>query len=185
VTTTDTGKSGYESPDAIRNETFPRRMRGLDTDAVYEYLDRLADQIEVADRDRREVRTENERLRSGAVQLRGENERLQGELQRLRAELAEFEGVGDRVNEQVVKLFSQAQLVAEEMVEDVTRDARERLGHARAQERQIVEQAVSSAGEEVRSYAQAATLQMQSIMESFSSQVTRLGDVPSSDERPR
>jgi len=33
----------YKSPASIRNEDFPRRMRGLDADKVYEYLDLLAD----------------------------------------------------------------------------------------------------------------------------------------------
>ena len=135
----------------------------------------------------------------------------------MRSELAESEGAGDRVNDQVVELFSQAQLVAEEMVEDVSRDARERLGQARAQERQILEEAMQTAErtrreaealiatdgaggvdtavsaapardlgqsgadaprgrrlEQVRSFAQAAQAQMQSIMDSFATQVAQL-----------
>ena len=121
----------YKSPAAIRNEDFPRRMRGLDADQVYEYLDLLADQIQAADDERRAVRSENERL--------------QAELQRVRSELAELEGAGDRVNGQVVELLSQAQLVAEEMVEDVSRDARDRMDQARAQERKILEEAMETA----------------------------------------
>ena len=188
-------------------------MRGLDADQVYEYLDLLADQIQAADDERRAMRADNERLR-GETTLQAESE--------LRSELAEYEGAGDRVNDQVVELFSQAQLVAEEMVEDVSRDARERLGQARAQERQILEEAmadrradppgrggadqVDGAGgvRHVRlddgvaraswsparrrtsprqptsssrsaSFAQAAQTQMQSIMESFATEVERLG----------
>ena len=199
----------YRSPASIRNEDFPRRMRGLDADKVYEYLDLLADQIQAADEERRAVRAENERL--------------QGEVQRLRSELAELEGAGDRVNGQVVELLSQAQLVAEEMVEDVSRDARDRLSQARAQERKILEEAMATAEqtrrdaealirwtapgafsgsgegsrinesgrhsapdvaaaaaelEQVRSFARAAQAQMQSIIESFSSEVGRLGSPP-------
>jgi DivIVA domain-containing protein len=152
----------YRSPSSIRDETFTRRMRGLDADEVYEYLDLLADQVQAAELERREYRAENQRL--------------QAELERVRGELAEFEQQGDRVNEQVVKMFAKAQLVAEEMVDDVSRDARERLGQARAHERQIVEQAVNAAGDQVRSYAEAAQAQMQSIMSSFASQVEQLGD---------
>lgn len=152
----------YRSPSSIRDETFSRRLRGLDADEVYEYLDLLADQVQAAELERRE--------------FRAENQRLQAELEHLRGELAEFEQQGDRVNEQVVKMFAKAQLVAEEMVEDVSRDARERLGHARAHERQIVQEAVNAAGDEVRTYAQAAQAQMQSIMNSFASQVEQLGD---------
>lgn len=121
----------YRTPDAIRNETFPRRMRGLDESEVYEYLDLLADQVECCDKERRE--------------LRADNERLTGELEEVRSRLSELEDVGDRVNDQVVELFSQAQLVAEEIVEDVSRDARQRLTQARAQERQILEEAMQTA----------------------------------------
>ena len=110
---------------------------------------------------------------------RAENERLQaGSCGACRAELDEYEQVGDRVNEQVVELFSQAQLIAEEMVEDVSRDARERIGQARAHERKIVEEALYTAGQQVRSYARSAQAQMQSIMESFASEVDRLGAPP-------
>ncbi|GAA2145371.1 hypothetical protein GCM10009844_19980 [Nocardioides koreensis] len=203
----------YRSPASIRNEDFPRRMRGLDADQVYEYLDLLADQVEAADGERRAMREENERL--------------QAELQRLRSEMAELEGAGDRVNGQVVELLSQAQLVAEEMVEDVSRDARDRLGQAREQERKILEEAMETAErtrrdaealirwtapgagggsgdgtrgheagrhsapdvaaaaaelEQVRSFARAAQAQMQSIMESFSSEVGRLGAPPQMSE---
>jgi len=167
--------AGYQSSDAIRNEAFRRRMRGLDEDEVYGYLDVLADQVQATDRERREVRTENERLRAEASRLRGEHERLQGELAQTRAKLADFEEVGDRVNEQVVALFSQAQLVAEEMVDDVSRDARQRLGMARDQERKIRDEAVASAGIEVRTFARNAQQQMQSIMDAFASQVERVG----------
>jgi DivIVA domain-containing protein len=157
----------YQTPASIRDETFQRRMRGLDADKVYEYLDLLADQVQDTERELSDTRTENERLQS--------------ELRRVRAELDEYEHVGDRVNAQVVQLLSQAQLVAEEMVEDVSRDARERIGHARAHERVIVEEAMSTAGQQVRSYARTAQAQMQSIMESFATEVDRLGSPLSGD----
>lgn len=121
----------YRSPSSIRNETFPRRMRGLDENEVSDYLDELADQVQATDRERRELREENQRLRA--------------ELQRARAEGAQVEDVESRVNDQVVELFSQAQLVAEEMVEEVSRDARQRLTQAREQERRILEEAMQTA----------------------------------------
>lgn len=150
-----------KTPASIRDETFQRRMRGLDADEVYEYLDSLADQMQATERELTDARAENERLHT--------------ELRRVRAELDEYEQVGDRVNEQVVQLFSQAQLVAEEMVHDVSRDSRERIGQARAHEREIVEEAMHTAGQQVRSYARSAQAQMQSIMESFATNVDRLG----------
>jgi DivIVA domain-containing protein len=158
--------SHYQTPASIRDETFHRRMRGLDADRVYEYLDLLADQVQATERELSETRAENERL--------------QMELRRVQAELDEYEQVGGRVNEQVVQLFSQAQLVAEEMVEDVSRDSRERIGQVRAHERKIVEEAMNTAGQQVRSYARTAQAQMQSIMESFATEVDRLGSSPAS-----
>ena len=159
----------YQTPESIRDKAFPRRMLGLDTAKVYGYLDLLADQVQAAERERSAGRAEIERLKM-------ELQRERAELQRVQAELDEYEQVGDRVNEQVVQLFSQAQLVAEEMVQDVSRDARERIGQARAYERQIVAEAMDTAGQQVRSYAQSAQVRMQSIMESFATEVDRLGN---------
>jgi cell division septum initiation protein DivIVA len=158
----------YRSPESIRDETFQRRMLGLEADKVYEYLDLLADQVHTMERELSESRAQNERL--------------QAELRRVQAELDDYEQIGDRVNEQVVQLFSQAQLVAEEMVQDVSRDARERIGQARAHERRIVEEAMGTAGQQVRSYARTAQAQMQSIMESFATEVDRLGSTPLSGQ---
>jgi DivIVA domain-containing protein len=160
--------SHYQTPASIRDESFQRRMRGLDAEKVHEYLDLLADQVQATERELSDTRAENERLHT--------------ELRRVQAELDEYEQVGDRVNEQVVQLFSQAQLVAEEMVEDVSRDARERVGQARAHEREIVQEAMNTAGQQVRSYARTAQAQMQSIMESFATEVDRLGGSPLSGD---
>lgn len=138
----------YRSPSAIRSEEFTHRMRGLDEAEVREYLDLIASQVEAADRERAQTFAQLEQLRS-------DNERLSAELQRVRADLAEQEAAGDRVNEQAVELFSQAQLVAEEMIETVTRDARERLGQARTQEQKILQEALEAA-EKTRREAEAA-----------------------------
>lgn len=132
VTTNDASAyPHYRSPSSIRNETFPRRMRGLDENEVSDFLDELADQVQATDKERRELREENQRLKA--------------ELQRVLSERSEVEDVEGRVNDQVVELFSQAQLVAEEMVEEVSRDARQRLTHAREQERRILEEAMQTA----------------------------------------
>ncbi|MBP2353170.1 putative nuclease with TOPRIM domain [Kribbella aluminosa] len=116
--------------------------------------------------------------------LQAELQRGRAELQRVQAELDQYEQAGDRVNEQVVQMFSQAQLVVEEMVQDVTRDTRERIGQARAHERRIVAEAMDTAGQQVRSYAQSAQAQMQSIVDSFATEVDRIGDGPRPGERP-
>ncbi|MFI5736380.1 hypothetical protein ACIA49_40065 [Kribbella sp. NPDC051587] len=148
-------------------------MRGLDAAKVYGYLDLLADQVQTAEHDLKEAQARNERLLA-------ELQRGRAEAQRLRAEIEHHEQAGSRVNEQVVQMFSQAQLVVEEMVQDVSRDARERIGHAREHERKIVAAAMDTAGEEVRTYAQHAQAQMQSIVASFASEVEQLGSTPPS-----
>ena len=151
----------HRTPASIRAESFPRVMRGFDADKVYEYLDLLADQVQATEKELSDTRAE---------------------LKRVQAELYDYEHVGDRVNEQVVQMFSQAQLVAEEMVDDVSRDARERVSQARAREREIVQEALNTAGEQVRSYARTAQAQMQSIMETFARDVDRLGSTPLSGD---
>ena len=162
--------SHHQTATAIRDETFHRRMFGLDADQVYAYLDQVADQVQATERE--------------LVESRRAHDELSAQLERLRAELTEYEQMGDRVNEQIVQMFSQAQLVAEEMVEDVSRDARERIGHAREHERRIVEDAMSTAGDQVRSYAREAQARMRSVMDSFASEVDRLGS-PAVSRAPR
>lgn len=169
MTSTDHRESPhYQAPGDIREQSFLRRMRGLDAEQVYEYLDLLADQVKATERELSDVRADNEQLRA--------------DLQQARAALDEHQDMEERVNDQVVQLFSQAQLVAEQMVEDVSRDARERIGQARAHERKIVEEAMSTAGEQVRSYARSAQAQMESVMRSFASEVDRLGDARLPDD---
>jgi DivIVA domain-containing protein len=140
----------YRSPAAIRGETFSRRMRGLDDDEVDEYLNLIADQVQAMELEREELREQNERLEAENHRLRTDDARLRSEVQGTRDSLAEYEQGGGRVNEQVVELFSQAQLVAEEMVEDARQDTRQRLGQARVQERQILEEAMQSAERTLR-----------------------------------
>ncbi len=151
----------HQIAESIREEAFQRRMRGLDADQVYAYLDLLADQVQATERELGDARTENERLSA--------------DLRRAQAQLEEHEQAGHRVNEQVVQMFSQAQLVAEEMVADVSRDARERISQARAREHEMAEEARSSAGQQVNTYARAAQTEMQSIMESFAAEIDRIG----------
>ncbi|MGW6276176.1 DivIVA domain-containing protein [Kribbella sp. NPDC055071] len=150
-------------------------MGGLDAARVYGYLDLLADHLQTTETALVENRARNERLQA-------ELQRGRAELQRVQAELDQYEQAGDRVNEQVVQMFSQAQLVVEEMVQDVSRDARERIGQAREHERQIVAEAMDTAGQHVRSYAQTAQAQMQEIVNSFATEVDQLGSTSQPSE---
>ncbi|MGH3366742.1 MAG: DivIVA domain-containing protein [Nocardioidaceae bacterium] len=133
----------YRSPAAIRSEDFSHRMRGLDQDEVREYLNLLADQVKASDKERDELRAECERLRA--------------DLEHAQSEVLEHRASTERANEQSVTLLSQAQLVAEEMVEEVGRETRERMTQARSNERQILQEALETA-ESIRREAEAAVL---------------------------
>jgi DivIVA domain-containing protein len=175
----------YRSPEAIRDQQFTHRMRGLDENEVYEFLDLLADQVRTAERERADLRAENERLRV-------ENTRLQSEREQT-----------PDINPQAVILFSQAQQVADQLVEEAVRHARDLMTSARNQQREILqraheaaEAAVRESGatqpdgavmgyttpvaeiEYVRTFARVAQIQLKSVLDALTEQVDKLGDVP-------
>ena len=119
----------YRSPSTIRTEAFSHRMRGLDEAEVREFLDLLADQVQAGDLERSEMRTENERLRQEVEQLR-----------------AQQPDEGGDINPQAVLLFSQAQQVADQLVEEAVIHARDLMTSARNQQREIMQETQSAAG---------------------------------------
>lgn len=121
----------YRSASAIRSEVFSHRMRGLDEEEVRDYLELLADQVQAADSERAEIRAENDRLRT--------------QLERLRSEEAAAAESEDEINPHAVAVFSQAQLVADQLVEEAVRHARELMSQARAQQREILQRAHDAA----------------------------------------
>ena len=183
----------YRAPSSIRNESFSYRRRGLDEDEVREYLGLLADQVQAADRERADLRAEIDRLRA-------ENGRLQ----------AESDGASDEISPQAVALFSQAQQVADQLVEEAVRHARDLMTSARNQQRDILqraheaaEEAVRKTGatqvaapstgyskpipeiEYVRTFARVAQVQLRSVLDALAEQVDRLGEVPELDRHSR
>jgi DivIVA domain-containing protein len=180
----------YRSPSTIRTEAFSHRMRGLDEAEVREFLDLLADQVQACDLERTEMRTENQRLREEVEQLRAQ------------------QPVDGDINPQAVLLFSQAQQVADQLVEEAVIHARDLMTSARNQQREIMHetQSVAEAGrgphghglgfggpvtaapgeypgsvpdvEYVRTFARVAQVQLRSVVDALSEQVDRLGEVP-------
>lgn len=126
----------YRSPEAIRTEVFSHRVRGLDEAEVREYLDLLADQVHAADLERSEIRAENQRLRAEIEKLRSRPE-----------------PAPDEINPQAVILFSQAQQVADQLVEEAVVHARDLMTSARNQQREILEQAHKAAEAAARQVA--------------------------------
>ena len=164
----------YRSPAAIRSEVFSQRMRGLDPDEVHEYLDLLADQVQASERERSELLDEIDQLR-GEVARPGGSPAL---------------------------LLSQAQQVADQLVEEALAHARDLLTDARQQQREILEAAhraaestareaaqvsarnittyVSASAPEVeyaRRFTRVAQVQLRSVLEALCEQVEQLGQV--------
>ena len=164
----------YRSPESIRDQQFAHRMRGLDEAEVYEYLDLLADQVRASERERSE----------------------------LRAEIKRREETPD-INPQAVILFSQAQQVADQLVEEAVRHARDLMISARNQQREILQRAHEAAEsavresaatradgtvtgyttpvpeiEYVRTFTRVAQIQLRSVLDALSEQVDKLEDMP-------
>lgn len=164
----------YRSPESIRDQQFAHRMRGLDEAEVYEYLDLLADQVRASERERSE----------------------------LRAEIQRREETPD-INPQAVILFSQAQQVADQLVEEAVRHARDLMISARNQQREILQRAHEAAEsavresaatradgtvtgyttpvpeiEYVRTFTRVAQIQLRSVLDALSEQVDKLEDMP-------
>jgi cell division initiation protein len=137
----------YRSPGAIRGQLFSHRMRGLDEEEVREYLDLLADQVQSSERQRTDLIAENESLRE-------ETQRLREETQRLRNAQRESPPQ-DEISPQAVILFSQAQQVADQLVEEAVLHARDLMTSARHQQREILEQAHRAAEVAAHDAAQA------------------------------
>jgi cell division initiation protein len=113
----------HRSPEAIRAETFTHRMRGLDEQEVREYLALIADQVAAAESCRAELAADNERLRAELEEQR---------------DAAQDEG---EISTRAVLLFSQAQQIADQLVEEAVVHARDLMTSARNQQREILEEA--------------------------------------------
>lgn len=183
----------HESPVSIRNEVFSHKMRGLDEDEVREYLETLADQVEATDELLYSRSTELDQLRQEVEALRQENRRFREEVEHSSTE----------ISPQAVALFSQAQQVADQLVEEAVVHARDLMMSARHQQRDILQRAHEAAEEAVRrtgapqvqtppskystpipeveyvrTFARVAQVQLRSVLEALTEQVDRLGEMP-------
>lgn len=182
------------SPHAVRNVAFSQRRRGYDQDEVRDFLESMANQVESADTERSSLRTENDRLKS--------------EVERLRSARPNGAGAArPEINSQAVALFSQAQQVADRLVAEAVQHARDLMVNARAQQREILQQAHDAAEaaarqtgsfesddashgpgqgygapvpeiEYVRTFARVAQVQLRSVLDALTEQVDKLGEVP-------
>jgi cell division initiation protein len=177
------------SPASVRNASFGTRRRGYDPDEVYEFLHRVADEIEGGDADR--------------ATLRAEISRLTGELADLRA-AAPPEQPDERmeISAHAVNLLSQAQQAADSAVAEAERYARDMVLAARNQYQEILQRAQDAASEAahelravpggygipvqeveyVRTFAHIAQVQLRSVLDALAKEVDRLGKVPQIDQ---
>lgn len=169
--TYETGSYGT-SPQEIRNIRFSQRLRGYDESEVHAFCEAVAHQIQ---------RQHDEQYR-----LRAEIDRLKG--------LVENEDVKERA----VALFSQAQTVADQLIQEAVEHAKDLMLAARAQQREILGQAgeaaksvaatprttgrpdVEQGGELafVQTYVQVAAVQLRSVLDALSEQVDKLSQFP-------
>ncbi|HEY6738746.1 MAG TPA: DivIVA domain-containing protein [Actinopolymorphaceae bacterium] len=115
----------------MRLATFTHRLRGWDENEVREFLGSLADEIQAADAERAALRAEIDRLRSRLAQV----EHRGGD---------QMTDTGE-INAHAVALFSQAQQVADRLVEEAVQQARDLMANARSQQREILERAHEAA----------------------------------------
>jgi cell division initiation protein len=154
----------------------------------------LADQVQAADKERTDVRAENERLRAEIARLRRE----------------EPQGGPPEINADSIALFSHAQQVADQLVEEAVVHARDLMASARLQQREILQQAHDAAAtaaggsgaegalnrldystpipeiEYVRTFTRVAQAQLRSVLEALGQEVDKLDEAANfggSDER--
>lgn len=168
---------------AIRNATFTVRRRGLDEDEVRAYLLELSDTVQGLER----------------------------EIATLRAERDAGGDPTAQISDQAVIMFSEAQKVADSLIDEAVTHARDLMSSARMQQRDIVKEAHEAAEvavrkvestsqsegstgydrpipevEYVRTFAKVAQIQLRSVLEALTEQVDNLGEVPRLDgENPR
>jgi cell division initiation protein len=108
------------TPLEIQRATFPRRMRGLDPDAVRDFLGQIAEQLEDEARSRGELRAQ---------------------VARLTQEIEEYRQRADALNEAMVA----AQRAAEAIVGKAEADAQRIVGEAEALADRVVDDAARRA----------------------------------------
>jgi DivIVA domain-containing protein len=126
----------YRSPEEIREVQFSHRVRGLDEYEVAEYLDLLADQVHATNLELARLRDERDRLRL-------ENERLRAEGHR--APVPAAASTSPEATPHAASLLLNAQKVADDLVEEAVRRARDMLTVARAEKNAILRNAKEEA----------------------------------------
>lgn len=126
----------YRSPDEIREVQFSHRVRGLDEYEVAEFLDLLADQVHATNLEIARLRDERDRLRQ-------DNDRLRAEGPRGPVPVSSYSA--PEAQPHAASLLLNAQKVADDLVEEAVRRARDMLTVARAEKNAILRNAKEEA----------------------------------------
>jgi cell division initiation protein len=173
------------SPSRVRNATFGTRRRGYDPEEVYEFLHRVATEIESGDTDRSLLRAELSRVTDELAEVRSTAPPQEPDERR-------------EISAHAVNLLSQAQQAADNAVAEAERYARDMVLAARNQYQEILQRAQEAASETaselralpgeygvpvheveyVRTFAHIAQVQLRSVLDALGKEVDRLGRVP-------
>ncbi|UPK75114.1 DivIVA domain-containing protein [Nocardioidaceae bacterium SCSIO 66511] len=162
----------------IRNARFTVHRNGFDQDEVLRYLDALADTIEQQEQEIATLRAERESSSDNAI------------------------------NERAVLMFSEAQKISDNLIDEAVTHARDLMSSARTQQREIVKEAQQTAAslvrqndaidgdgtvggydhqvpeiEYVRTFAKVAQVQLRAVLDALNEQVETLGEVPRLSDR--
>ena len=169
-------RNGRTSLDELRRKDFSVRMRGLDHNEVRGFLNALTDELEPIYAQLTTAIRENDQLRSRLAQVDVNPE--------------------EQVTEYAVALLTQAQQLADGLIDEAVESARDLMSTARTQQLEIVSQASSAANgaagpatalagrdpgldvEYIRMFAGVAQTQFLAVLDALKEQVNRLGEVP-------
>lgn len=194
-------------PDEVRRKQFTIRFRGLDPNEVRGFLNALADNVAQLQEEVAGLKRERMQQRDDLEQAQDELAQTRAELARVRSELqqAQLQPQGE-VTDQAVLLLSQAQQLADALIDEGMQSARNLMVAARSHQRDIVspaseadhgsahsaaagehashhpDPAVSAEIEDVRTFARVAQVQFRAVLDALNEQVTRLGNVSDTDE---
>lgn len=173
-------RNGRTSLDELRRKDFSVRMRGLDHNEVRGFLNALTDELEPIYAQLAHAIRENDQLRAKLSQVEADPE--------------------DQITEHAVALLTQAQQLADGLIDEAMQSARDLMANARAQQQEMVDQAGQSANgvggratalaerdpgqdvEYIRMFARVAQTQFLAVLDALKEQVNKLGEVSEVDE---
>lgn len=182
-------------PDEVRRRDFTVRFRGFDPNEVRGFLNAVADDLARLHEQLTGLTQDNTRLRQENGQLTEDLAQVRTELQQTQYEPQEH------VTDQAVLLLSQAQALADQLIDEGMQSARDLMQAARSHQREIIDpgslEAVAAAAvgdkprtdasanpeiDDVRMFAKVAQVQFKAVLDALNEQVNRLGAVSGETE---